>query len=181
MDGDAAVSFLADAQDGGAWCFFREREALVWSEHGDRGIEAVGVEAAACDDGGAAADGHGPAGARVEDVRVAYAVRGHPLFGVAGGGDGGVAEDDGAGVRRAGDVERGHVDGPAVSIRRRRGDDDVAAEGGEGACQAVRFEDGDGFVGGVAFGEAAEVEGHAGRVEGGGARGGVEMEVTESG
>jgi hypothetical protein len=68
VNGDASVWLLSDAEDGGAWCFLGEGQAFVWSEDGDSCIEAIGVEATARDDGGAAADGHGPPRSRVEDM-----------------------------------------------------------------------------------------------------------------
>ena len=82
------------------------------------------------------------------------------LLGVARCRDGGAGQRQIARPLFLG-VHGGDGDGPARLAGGGVGDGDVASSGDEGARQAVPRQDAEHFVGGVALGDAAEVEPHA--------------------
>jgi hypothetical protein len=174
---DVVAAGLEDEGGGVAGGAAEEGEALIGAEHAEGGGEAVGGGAVGGDDGDEGVVGEADAGVGVDDVGVADAVDFEALVEVAGGGDGGVAEPGDAGGGCVGGVEGADFDAPGRLAWRGVADGDIAGGGDEGAVDAVASEDGEGFVGGVAFGDAAEVEAHVGAVEGDGAAAGVEFEV----
>ena len=131
----------------------------------ERRAEGVGVDAVRRDDADGAAAGDRPAGAQIDDVRAADAVDGHPLLGVAGRRDRGAHERDAEGIaagpgRRSlgGGGERGDRHRPGRLPGRRIPGGDVAANRDQRGAGAVRAQDAQRLLGGVALGDAAGVD-----------------------
>ncbi len=145
-----------------------------------RVVESVGKGGVTRDDGDGDGLGQAEAGGGVDDVGVTHAVDLDELLSVARGGNGRIGKDERK--RCAGGcAERGDLDGPTGFAGRRIAEGEIATGGDHRAGETALREEGEGFVGGVAFGDAAEVEQHAGAEQGDGARGGIEAEVNEAG
>src|SRR5262249_33103689 len=95
----------------------------------------------------------------IDNMRVALAVDDDVLLEVAGGGYSGVFEKEIA--ARLAAFDRLDADLPAVGIRRWTADGDVATGCHQGAINAELLQHCQGTVGGIALGDAAQVELHA--------------------
>ena len=119
--------------------------------------------------------GEAVAGAGIDDVGITTAIEFDELFGVAAGGEGLVFQVDGAGVNVSELIDIADEDAPTFAANGRGAGEHIAAGGDEGAADAVGLENFHGFVDGVAFGNAAEVELHFGCEQGNGAVARVEF------
>lgn len=142
------------------------------------GGEGVGELGERGDDGGGFLLGEAEAGLGVDDVGVAGAVDGEVLVEVTGGGDGAVFERESGG---GGEVEGAESDVPAVFFGWGVAEAEVTAGDDEGLGEAGLGEVVEDEVGSVAFGDASEVELHAGLGEGGGLVFLIEDEVLVAG
>ena len=103
---------------------------------------------------------HGIAGLGVQNVLVDRAVRGGVVALIAAGGDGeGVRQGHGDGVAVGAGVLNGHH--PRLPVGLGAADVDIAAEADGAGGNAVLGEDGSHPVGGVALGDAAQIDGAA--------------------
>jgi hypothetical protein len=159
----------------------QQRGAGLAPNDGNGGAEGVGVDAAARDHARRCAPGQRPAGAEIDDVRPADAADGHPLLGVAGRGDGGMGELDPERIgRRAGRRQPRNRDAPPGLSRRRIARDEIAAETDQRGRDAERSEHEHRFVGGVALGDAARIDGDGRGVDRHFAARGIEADAGEA-
>ena len=84
------------------------------------------------------------------------------LLGVAGGGNARAAKEDSAGGFIRERVDICDADFPAVAVRRRIRNRNVAAGGNEGATDSVCLQHRQNGIGRIAFGNAAQIKLHAG-------------------
>jgi hypothetical protein len=140
---------------------FDEFRALFAAQDRDGGVEPVAGDAVARDGGNADAVREAEPGARVDNVRVAFAVDLDDAVGVAGGGDRGVGEVDVFAGRLAWRGERLDRDAPAALRRGRAEHAEVAAFVDERAMDAGAFQRAQRLVDDVPAREAGDVEPHA--------------------
>ena len=138
--------------------------AFFGAQDAEGGSEGVGGGGVGGDDGTSDAAGEAEAGFRVDDVRVADAVKFDELMEIAGGGNGlvGEADVDGSIVVDAG-AKR---DCPAWGVRRGIACGGVASGEDDGDGETLGLEKSEHLICGVAFGDATEVEQEAGFGEG---------------
>ena len=151
---------FADHEPGDSGCLLNDRKALFRTQNGDHLGQAIGREAVRRHHGNAAAAHQSKPRMRIDDVRIAFSTDLHVLFGVAGGGNSRIVEQELMPRFAQRIVQRGNADDPGLGIRGRTADHDLTSRNHQGPGQAVLLQDRQDLVGRVTLGYAAQVQLH---------------------
>jgi hypothetical protein len=124
-----------------------------------QGVRGEGISG---DDRNQGLIGQAEAGARINDMGVALAIDLQVLKDIPGGGQRAVCQQDMLGRRRLRHIERRDFNPPTAAAGWWIAHGHVTAADDQGGFNTLLAQDADGFIDGISFGDAAEVQAHVG-------------------